>query len=101
MRTNDRVTFVKQGNSRWDTELNQRVYDVDNPTKLPCHISSLGIDRSKELFGQYDSGTKVVRLVHRYTEPFEYVLLNDETTRYYLVSKRLNDSVFYVRGDST
>ncbi|WP_079708620.1 hypothetical protein [Paraliobacillus ryukyuensis] len=97
MRFNDRITFIKLGESYYDPD--QGRYVESNPvnTIKPCDISSVGIERSKELFGEIDTNVIVVRLQHPYTDSFDQIEINNTP---YQMQRQSNyrKGVFYLRG---
>ena len=108
MRFNNRITFVHETESRYDPDLGEYVEGEVIKTTKPCNLSTMGTDRTNELFGQIDVVITVARLQNPYHEKFDYVFLNenleqpdDEKQKYYV--KRQSDyrkGVFYLEGVS-
>lgn len=106
MRFNKRITFVHESESRYDPELGEYVEGEIIKTTKPCNLSTMGTDRTNELFGQIDVVITVARLQNPYDGNFDYVFLNDdpeqpdeEKQKYY--QKRQSDyrkGVFYLEG---
>lgn len=106
MRFNQRITFVRETESRYDPSRGGYIDGELIKTVKPCNLSTMGTDRTNELFGQIDVVITVARLQHPYHEKFDYVFLNenpeqpdDEKQKYYV--KRQSDyrkGVFYLEG---
>lgn len=97
MRFNKRITFVTIGASYYDPALGEYVESAPTEVTKPCNLSTLGINRTNELFGQIDRVITVARLQQPYTAPFDYVLIGGQK---YNV-KRQSDyrkGVFYLEG---
>jgi|SRR5699024_1242401 len=73
MRFNHRASFVTDGESHYDPTLGEWVDGVPVIDIVPCNISSLRIDRTKELFGEIDNDIQVVRLQRPYNKQFNYI----------------------------
>lgn len=93
MRTSDRIYFVTKGDEIYNSETSEFEQE-EIKTLKPCHISDLGIDRSKELFGDYVNSRKVVRFNQPITLPFDG--LEYRGLPYRLLSARLNNTVLYI-----
>lgn len=97
MRFNKRISFVSEGNPRYDPITGE--YTASEPTEVvkPCNLSPLGVERTNELFGQIDKKITVARLQCPYNEPFDFILINKQ--KYNI--KRQSDyrkGVFYLEG---
>lgn len=108
MRFADRITFVNVTESYYDPITGKHVKGEIVKTELPCNQSTLGIQRTNELFGQIDRVITVARLQRPYHGKIDYVYLNedpaqkDEEKQKYEV-KRQSDyrkGVFYLEGVS-
>src|SRR5699024_2744081 len=73
MRFNKRITFVTDGESYYDPNVGDWVEGKKEYDTVPCNISSLRIDRTKELFGEIDNDIQVVRLQRPYNKQFNYI----------------------------
>lgn len=100
MRFNDRITFVKKGESYYDPEKGEYVETDPIKTKLPCNLSTLGTDRTNELFGQMDKVITVARLQRPYNDEFDHALINNQK---YQVKRQSNyrKGAFYLESAST
>lgn len=106
MRFSQRITFVNEADAYYDPIAGEWVDGELIKTTLPCNISTLGIDRTNELFGEMDKVITVARLRHPYNGKIDYVFLNedeklpdDEKQKYQV--KRQSDyrkGVFYLGG---
>jgi hypothetical protein len=97
MRFNDRITFVKEIESYYDPVKGEYVEGEPVLTTKPCNVSTLGINRTNELFGQIDKAVTVARLQRPYTDPFDYVLIDNQK---YNVMRQSDyrKCVFYLEG---
>lgn len=108
MRFDNRITFVNETDSYYDPIKGEYVDGELIKTKLPCKVTTLGVDRTQELFGELDKLITVARLQRPYNGKIDYVFLNedpeqpDEQKQKYQV-KRQSDyrkGVFYLEGIS-
>jgi len=78
MRYSKRVTFVTKigGGFNPDTGKHDKPREVRD--EKACNVSTVGVDRSKELFGEIDTIVTVIRLQRPYDKQFDYIELNDE-----------------------
>src|SRR5690625_6725640 len=88
MRYSQRITFVKEKDAEYDPETGEYTEPIIEKTELPCHLSGLSIERSKELFGELDTNVIVARLQQPYGDDFDYVIIDDKDRE----STRLNSS---------
>lgn len=98
MRFNDRISFVTIGSSEYNPDTGE--YEESKPIKetLPCNISTIGIGRSKELFGEIDKVVLVARLQHPYNKSYDHIEIKGQKYD----TKRQSDyrkGVFYLEGD--
>lgn len=102
MRFNDRITFVNETNPYYDPIRGEYVDGEVIETTMPCHLSTMGIDRTNEIFGQIDKNITVARLQHPYTGKVDYVYLNGDESQKYQVKRQSNyrKGVFYLEGVS-
>lgn len=77
MRFNNRITLVKYTKSHYDPDKNGYVEKKEEAT-LPCKLSSLGIERTQELFGNMDKRVTIARLQTPYTDDVDHALINDK-----------------------
>jgi hypothetical protein len=87
MRFADRLTFVSDKDSYYDPTLGQYVDGETVKDVQPCHLSSLGTERTVQLFGNLDKGVTVARLQRPYKKEFDHVLINEQK---FLVQKQSN-----------
>lgn len=98
MRFNKRVTFVTDGESRYDPEIGDYVEGEKDYDTVPCNISTLRVDREKELFGEIDTSVKVVRLLRPYTKDYNYIEIDGRRQRVKTRSD-YKKGVFYLERD--
>lgn len=94
----DRITFISGGRKKYNYKTGQYEGAEVNKTVVPCFVSDLGLDRSKEVFGDYEKDRKIVRLSISYNEPYDSVEYNG--LPYKVISHRLNNKVMYIERDS-
>lgn len=98
MRFDKRITFVTDGESHYDPSVGDWVEGKKEYDTVPCNMSSLRVDRKKELFGEIDTNIQVVRLQHPYKKPFDYIEIDSEkqTIRH---RSDYRKGVFYLERD--
>lgn len=97
MRFDKRITFVSIGESYYDPIKGEYVESEPVMETVPCNLSTLGIQRTKELFGEIDRTITVARLQRSYNKQFDHVLINEQK---YNVKRRSDyrKGVFYLEG---
>lgn len=97
MRFSDRITFVQETESYYDPTKGEYVDGERIEVVRPCKLSTMGVDRTKELFGEIDRIITVARLQQPYNNPVDYVLIEGQK---YIVKRQSNyrKGVFYVEG---
>lgn len=101
MRMSDRITFVTISDSYYDPNKGEYVESEPVEETKPCKLSTVGIDRSKELFGEIDIQVVVARLQHPYLKEFDHVLIENGLYKgKYQVKRQSNyrKGVFYLEG---
>lgn len=78
MRFNKRITLVKRQGNYYDPEKGENVELPPKKSVVPCNVTSLGIERKKELFGDIDVNILVVRLQRPHKNSIDYVMYNDK-----------------------
>lgn len=78
IRFNKRITFVSESDGGFNP--NTGMHDEPSLVEVvkPCNLSTLGVDRSKELFGEIDTLVIVARLQHPFLDKFDYALIDDK-----------------------
>lgn len=99
MRFNDRITFVKETDSYYDPVKGEFVEGEPILTTKPCNVSTLGTNRTNELFGQIDKAVTVARLQRPYKDQIDYVLIDEQKYRI-LRQSDYRKGVFYLEGVS-
>ncbi len=100
MRFDKRIHFVTESPGGYNPEKGE--YDEKTETTItkPCNLSTLGVTRTNELFGQIDRKITVARLQHPYTDKFDFIRLGNSPQKYDI--KRQSDyrkGVFYLESD--
>ncbi|SIT91693.1 hypothetical protein [Edaphobacillus lindanitolerans] len=85
MRFADRVTFIQETGGGYNPDTGRHEPPEIRRETLPCNLSYVGIDRQKELFGQIDRATAIVRLRQPYSRRFDYAEIEG---RRYALSRR-------------
>lgn len=98
MRTNSRITFVSGGQLEYDFELGDYVVKDSKRETRPCHLSTLGVDRSFQIFGDYNAEVLIARLIHPFNKPFDLIEVNGEPYKW--TRSRHDKKVFYITKDS-
>src|SRR5690625_3203916 len=103
MRFSDRITLVKEMDSYYDPEKGEYVEGDPVKTVRPCKLSSMGVDRTNQLFGQIDTAITVARLQRPYNDRVDYAYLNekeDQENQKYQVRRQSDyrKGVFYLEG---
>lgn len=99
MRFKDRITFVQEQEAQYDPI--EGKWSEGEPLKdtVPCNLSTLGVTRTNELFGQIDKKITVARIQHPYNKIIDYVLIEEQK---YQIKRRSDyrKGVFYLEGVS-
>ncbi len=106
MRFSSRITFVNEADSYYDPIKGEYVDGELIKTTKPCNLSTMGVDRTNELFGEMDKIITVARLQHPYNGKIDYVFLNededqpDDEKQKYRIRRQSNyrKGVFYLEG---
>src|SRR5690625_7879594 len=78
----------------YDPETGEYTEPIIEKTELPCHLSGLSIERSKELFGELDTNVIVARLQQPYGDDFDYVIIDDKKYNVTRRSKYRRDAYY-------
>jgi len=97
MRFADRITFVSKGESYYDPYENKYVEGEPRYDTKPCKLSSLGMDRTQQLFGTLDKRITVARLQRPYEKEFDHVEINHKKYTVTGISD-YRKGVFYLEG---
>lgn len=73
MRFNDRITFVVVSGGGYNPETGTHEPMKEERTTLPCNLSTLGLERTQQLFGASDKNVITARLQRPYTGKFEHI----------------------------
>lgn len=99
MRYADRITFVSLVEGRG---YNPDTGNYDENTQVldtqACNLSSLGIDRTIQLFGKMDKEIMVARLQRPYEKPFDHALIKG--VKYFATQHAAHrmESAFYLEA---
>ncbi len=98
MRFDKRITFVTDGESRYDPVVGDWVEGEKVKKTVPCNFSPMKIDRKKELFGEIDTQIEVVRLQKPYNATFDYIEING-IKQNIMHRSDFRKGVFYLESD--
>lgn len=98
MRYDKRIIFVRELEEGFNPSTGNHEEGELIKTTLPCNISSLGVDRSAQLFGEIDTSVIVVRVQRPFKNPFDYALIDEKEYRVKRHIPHDTESVFYLEG---
>lgn len=101
MRFSDRITFVTEGNPQYDPDLGDYVGGNPIEDTKPCKLSTMGTDRTNEVFGKISIKIIIARLQRPYLNEFDHILIKDGIYKgKYQVKRQSNyrKGVFYLEG---
>ena len=87
MRYDKRIHFIRRGQEEYDPIKGEWVGGGTYALPKYANVTDLGSERSVALFGNVMENAKVVRLLNRYTQPFDQIRID---STYYSVIKDLN-----------
>ncbi|WP_025087465.1 hypothetical protein [Ligilactobacillus apodemi] len=101
MRYTDTVIFVVKANKHYDPDAGKIVGGELMKTKRRCHVSSPSLSKSVLVFGDLKTSDILIHLKRRYTDTYDYCLVNDR--KYFFVRENIVNrrQVIVVRGDSS
>ena len=102
MRYSDRINFITETNGGYNPDTGNH----EQPTKVvetkPCNISTVGVKRSAELFGEVDTSIIIARLQRPYHNKFNRVEVPiGQYKGNYRIKERVyhrNQTAFYLEG---
>lgn len=97
MRTTDRLIFCTVEET-YDSNLSDYIKVLKELKTIACHVSDLGLERSMQVFGDYEKQRKVARLDQPFRE--QYDIIKHDGSFWKVVTKRLNGCVLYLEQDS-
>lgn len=98
MRFTDRITFMRKEGGGYNPETGKHDFPVPIPTVKPCNLSTLGTDRTTQLFGVVDKVVTVARLQRPYVEAFDSVVIDGELYKVMRKSNYRKGVLFLERG---
>lgn len=99
MRYADRVTFVKTADERYDPDLGEYTHTETISETKPCFAMEMGVEKSVQIFGDYQKARKVIYLKQPYIKAFDYC--EYEGKRYKAQANKLGAIVFFLEGDDS
>lgn len=98
MRYTDTVIFISKGNKHYDPGVGKIVGGESIQTKRRCHVSSPSLNKSALVFGDLKTSDILIHLKRRYTDTYDYCLINGR--KYFFVRESIVNrrQVIVVRG---
>ena len=97
MRYNKRIEFIKHSKEEYDAEVGEYTQGTVIKKAVPCFVMDIGIQKSMELFGNYEKDRKQVYLRQSLKDKFDKCILNDKT--YKIIKPYLSETVLYLESD--
>lgn len=99
MRYTDTVIFISKGNKHYDPGVGKIVGGESIQTKRRCHVSSPSLNKSALVFGDLKTSDILIHLKRRYTDTYDYCLINGR--KYFFVRESIVNrrQVIVVRGN--
>lgn len=88
MRYSDRIILAKETDKKYDPIQGKFIEGTPIRTTYACSLTSMGVDRKKELFGAIDKDVKRVIVRNLYDYDFDYAEINEN--RYEILSSFKN-----------
>lgn len=82
MRMSNRITFVYETGGGYDPDEGEHKDPETEEETRPCNLSELGIERTSEVFGEYDKEIIVARTQMPFKGEISHVKLNDNDDKY-------------------
>lgn len=82
MKYNIPVTFIKFGDWQYDTTLGKSIRERLSEFTVYCNVSDLSPDRSVALFGTVHEKRKVVRLLSKYIDDWDLIIIDGQHFKY-------------------
>lgn len=79
MRYDTEVIFVTERDGYYDPVLGEHIDPTRDQKLKMANVTDLGTNRSKTLFGDIKQGAKVIRLLRRYDDKWDYVVIDGKT----------------------
>lgn len=98
MRYDERVYFVKTSGEVYNPDTGRYEQGPNTAEIRPANITDLGIERSFQAFGDFQSNRMIVRLQRPYTKDFDYMIFR--AGKYHVKLHKQKKTVFYVEGDN-
>ena len=86
MRYDTEVNFVAEIDGYYDPDLGEYINSTKDSKLKMANVTDLGTNRSKTLFGDIKQGAKVIRLLRRYNDKWDYVVIDEK--KYQSVTSR-------------
>ncbi|VTT01663.1 hypothetical protein [Streptococcus dysgalactiae] len=99
MRYADRISFVTNQDERYDPDLGEYTHTETISETKPCFAMEMGVEKSVQIFGDYQKDRKVIYLKQPYTKAFDYCEYDGK--RYKAQANKLGAIVFYLEGDDS
>lgn len=78
MRFADRIIFTLEEEGKYNPKTGKHDESTFTREIKPCHLSTLKMDRVKELFGEIDKCVIIARLQRPYKNKFSYIEIGND-----------------------
>lgn len=99
MRYNDRIVFIERREGEYNPNIGEYEKGIVSRETVPCFVMDLGLERSIQLFGDYEKERKVVYLRRKLTKIYHLCIYKEKIYRAKV--DRQNGTVFYLEGDES
>ncbi|KGR72899.1 hypothetical protein ACVRWQ_06055 [Streptococcus phocae subsp. salmonis] len=94
MRYADRITFIKATDERYDPDLGEYTHTEVISKTLPCFAMDMGMEKSVQIFGDYQKSRKVVYVKQPYNQKYDFCEYRG--VKYRTLADKQSETVFYL-----
>ncbi|SDB96432.1 hypothetical protein [Shouchella lonarensis] len=95
MKSNARLNFVLETGGTYNPKTGKREAPTRQEKFVPCHLSTMGVERTKQLYGESSRVITIARLLRPYNTPYTSVEVNGEKYKVRRVSS-YNKAVLFL-----
>lgn len=99
MRFSDRVDLITLEKERYDPDLGEYVGGEEQSLTVSAHVTDMGIDKQKLIYGEIKKDTKTVFLKRKPSFAFSKILYKGKP--YKITAEKQSVTVFYLEGDDS
>lgn len=88
VRYNSVIRFYSEGKKHYDFKTSKTVGSDELLTEVMGSVTDMGVNRSKEVLDSINQGTKIIRLVEPITFKWSYLMIDDSSKKYRLITAR-------------